>query len=91
MICHFKEGNTLKKCPTCGSVVPQGHGYKPNKKYCSARCAYDKNIPPREDLLTELNRTKNVTVTAQLFGVNRQALNRWMMHYGIVREVAYMG
>lgn len=81
----------MKYCPTCGKVVPQGHGHKSAQKYCSARCFQLRNLPPRDELLKELNRTTNITVTAQLFGVNKQALYSWMMYYGIVKQVVFEG
>jgi len=81
----------MKYCPTCGKVVPQGHGYKSKRTYCSRDCYLWRNLPPKEEILETLNRNKNVTVTAHLFGVNKQALYHWMKHYGIKKKVEYVG
>lgn len=78
-----------KRCLKCNKVVPAGRGYKSAQKYCSAKCYQWRNLPPKEDILEHLNRNANVTVTANLFGVNKQALYRWMKHYGIRKKVVY--
>ena len=79
----------MKYCPVCGKVVPQGHGYKSVQKYCSSECFQIRNLPPKEEMLNTLNKNKNVTVSAHLFGVNKQALYGWMDHYGIKKQVLY--
>jgi len=79
----------MKHCPVCNKVVPQGHGHKSAQIYCSEKCYQERNIPPLDDLLTALNKNKNIVVTAELFGVQKQALYRWMDKYGIKRIVQF--
>ena len=43
----------MKYCPTCGKVVPRGHGYKKNQKYCSYRC-YQSMTPKMIEIQEEL-------------------------------------
>ena len=81
----------MKYCPTCGKVVPRGDGRKLAQKYCSPKCWQTRNTPPKQELLNELNRTDNITITADLFGADKTAVYRWMKRYGIVRKVVYAG
>lgn len=81
----------MKTCPVCGKPVPRGHGHKTTTDYCSKRCSYARNYPPKTEIINELNRTDNITVTAQLFGTERQTMYRWMRYYGIKRKVVYEG
>ena len=81
----------MKRCPTCGEFVPRGDGRKSTQKYCSPKCWQARNVPPKQELLSELNRTDNITITADLFGADKTAVYRWMKRYGIVRKVVYAG
>lgn len=81
----------MKHCLTCGGIVPQGHGHKADQKYCCQVCYQFRNCPPKEELLQELNRTHNLTVTAQLFGADRQSLYKWLKHYRIKKKLMYVG
>ena len=81
----------IKICPTCGDIVPRGHGYKTKIVYCSQQCARMRNIPDKTEMLKLLNKTLNITVTAQLLDANKQSLYRWMKYYGINKKTVYMG
>lgn len=78
-----------KMCLTCGKVVPRGHGRKEEQKYCCPECWQTRNTPPKKDLLDRLNKTNNITITANLFGADKAAVYRWMKHYGIKKQVVY--
>ena len=51
----------MKYCPTCGKVVPRGHGFKSDQKYCSYDCyrfktpisALEKQIPKKPKQYTD--------------------------------------
>jgi transcriptional regulator with PAS, ATPase and Fis domain len=79
----------MKHCPICNTLIPQGHGYHAAQIYCSLSCARVKNRPPRHEIVELLNKNHNVTVTAQLLGVYKQALYQWMEQYGIKKTVRY--
>lgn len=80
----------MKRCLTCGAIIPAGHGYHTAQKYCNAQCYQRRNVPDKDELLKTLNKTDNITVTAQLFGVNKQALYNWMRMLKIKRKVEYV-
>ena len=84
----------MKYCPSCGKVVPQGHGFKSDRRYCSYDCYRLKtpkmieteitfNKPLKEVILEHLNKNNNLTVTADLLGTNRQQLRQWIEKLGI--------
>ena len=79
----------MKRCITCNKVIKQGHGIKADKTYCGWEC-YKKLTPKMAELesiyekplkqiiLDTLNSNKNVGVTAELLGTNKQQLYNWM-------------
>lgn len=88
----------IKHCPACGKVVPRGHGFKRDRKYCSYKCyqamtpkmvEIQKELgkPIREVILENLNSNNNITATAELLGINRQQLYSWMDKLGIQKVV----
>jgi predicted nucleic acid-binding Zn ribbon protein len=81
--------DNMKHCPVCNRLVPRGHGYKSNQVYCSIECFAKRNILDKEKIIQELNKTNNVTVTAELMGVGKQTLYRWLKDYKIKRKVVW--
>jgi transcriptional regulator of acetoin/glycerol metabolism len=79
----------MKKCLKCGSYIPRGHGYKVDQKYCSSNCHYTANMASKEDIIVSLNKNDNISVSAELLGVTKQTLYRWLKRYHIKREVVY--
>lgn len=88
----------MKRCPACGKVIPRGHGYKSDRKYCSYKCYQNMapkmveiqeelGKPIKEVILENLNSNNNITVTAELLGTNRQQLYSWMDKLGIQKTV----
>lgn len=89
----------MKKCPTCGKLVPRGHGYKLNQIYCSYECYLEKppkmvevekytGKPIKTVVLETLNSNQNITVTANLLGIDKPQLYNWMNKLGI-KKVLY--
>lgn len=89
----------MKRCPVCGKLVPRGHGLKRDRKYCSFDCwqtkppkmvAVEKESgkPIREVVIDTLNSNQNVTVAAQLLGIDKPQLYNWMDKLGI-KKVLY--
>lgn len=91
--------NKLKRCPFCDNLVQRGHGFKSDRRYCSYAC-YRNKTPKmieteehlgktlKEAILEYLNENDNLTVTAELLGINRQQLYQWMDKLGI-QKVSY--
>lgn len=89
----------MKYCPTCGKVVPRGHGIKGDRKYCSYECWHTKpsnmvavelqlDKPIRQAVIDTLNSNQNITVTAHLLGIDKPQLYNWMDKLGI-KKVLY--
>lgn len=87
----------MKYCPTCGKVVPRGHGYKTSQIYCSRKCYEDSGMatvekqqgkPVRQAVINTLNSNQNITVTANLLGIDKPQLYNWMDKLGI-KKVLY--
>lgn len=79
----------MKTCPTCGKVVPRGHGFKSDRRYCNYSCY--RKLPPKmvevqetfgqpvkETILEILNENQNTTVTSDLLGISKASLYQWM-------------
>lgn len=88
----------MRRCPACKKIIPRGHGYKKDRKYCSYKCYQsmtpkmvevqnELGKPIREVILENLNSNNNITVTAELLGINRQQLYSWMDKLGIQKVV----
>lgn len=79
----------MKYCLACGKVVPRGHGFKSDRRYCSYDC-YRKFPPkmievqetfgqPVKDTIIEmLNENQSPTVTSDLLGIHKASLYQWM-------------
>ena len=80
----------LRYCQTCGRVLPMTHGRHTREKYCDKTCFANRNLPDKEELIKTLNRNDNITVTANLYGVNKQALYLWLKKLGIKRKVEWI-
>lgn len=79
----------MKSCPACGKVIPRGHGLKRDRKYCSYTCWQKKppkmveveeqlGKPVRQAVIDSLNSNQNVTVAAQILGIDKPQLYNWM-------------
>lgn len=79
----------MRYCLRCGKILKMGHGYKTKTQYCSRICFDRRRVPNRDELLQTLNKNNNITVTAHLFGTNKQSLYYWMKVLGIKRKVIY--
>jgi transcriptional regulator with PAS, ATPase and Fis domain len=89
----------MKYCPTCGKVIPRGHGFKSDRRYCSYDC-YRLKTPnmvkveaefekPVRDVIVEfLNKNQNVTITADLIGISKTELHKWIKKMKI-KKVLY--
>lgn len=89
----------MKYCPACGKVVPRGHGFKSDRRYCDYDCY--REFPPkmaevqeiigkpiREIILENLNENNSPTTTAGLLGISKASLYQWMDKLGI-KKVLY--
>lgn len=83
-------GDRMKYCLTCGRILIQGHGHHKREKYCDKICFANRNLPEKSELLKTLNKNDNITVTAGLYGTNKQALYRWLKKLGIKRKVEWV-
>jgi hypothetical protein len=80
----------VKKCPTCGNVVPAGQGHRGNKKYCNTTCFHNRNLGlDKDEVLDLLNRTDNIEVTAGLLGTYKQRIYAFIKRNGIRRIVKW--
>ena len=89
----------MKRCPSCGKLVPRGHGFKSDRRYCNYACYRTKTPkmveleeqfgkPLKEVILEYLNENDNLTVTAELLGTYKEQLYLWMKKLGI-RKISY--
>ena len=89
----------MKRCPSCGNLVPRGRGFKSDRRYCNYACYRNKTPkmveveeqfgkPLKEVIIETLNRTDSPTVTAELLGTYKAQLYQWMEKLGI-RKVSY--
>lgn len=71
-----------------------------NRGYCSLKCFYDKparyayieklySMSVKEFIIKELNRTDSVEVVANLIGVNKQSLYKYIQKHMIRRTVRW--
>lgn len=81
----------LRYCKTCGRLLPMTHGRHKRDKYCDKTCFANRNLPDKSELMAALNKNDNITVTAHLFGVDRQSLYSWINKLGIKRKVEWVG
>lgn len=98
------EGGAMCAGPLCGQVIPRRRQHGQWQRYCSLSCAnrarfgkiaqvmadYDlrDDAALRRWLIDRLNRS-TIEATAQLCGVQKQAVYHWMAVLGIRRVVRY--
>lgn len=81
----------MKTCPVCGGVVPQGRGYKSTQKYCNQECFRNRIFHGKHDeIIRLLNKNNNVTVTAQLMGLDRATLYAYLKRNNIRRRIEWV-
>jgi len=89
-----------KFCLNCGRRLKRGHGLKVDRGYCSRDCYFAKppkmaylemihNKPAREVIAHYLTINDNIPLTAELVGVTKQTLYRWVDNLNIVRKVEW--
>lgn len=87
-------------CLNCGKRLPRGHEFKRKTGYCNQFCYFEK--PPKmaflehqygksaKDVIIEtLNRTNNVTLSAELLGVSKFTIFQWIKKLNIKRHVEW--
>ena len=79
----------MNYCKTCNQILPQGHGYKSDRKYCNYTCYMNRNTPSREVIIKELNTHRPFSITAELLGISRQSLYRAVKIYGLIKVVRW--
>lgn len=78
-----------KFCLCCGRRLQRGHGFKRYRGYCSTDCYFKKppkmaylekthNKPAREVIAEYLTKNDNIPLTAELAGITKQTLYRWL-------------
>lgn len=80
----------MKRCPTCGNIVPAGHGRKRKQKYCSVVCYRNRDLGlDKAQVLELLNKTDNVEMTAGLLGTYKQRIYGFIKRNRIHRIVSW--
>ena len=91
-----KKSAGMKSCLACGELLPRGHGYKIDRKYCDIKCYENRHMialerehgkPIKEIVLESLNETKNVTMSSDMLGITKQVMYRWLEKMNIKKVI----
>lgn len=82
------KNESLKICICCG----ENYYESKNKKFCSRNCMLTymrKNIPSKEELLSNIKKFKSVVQLSNFYNLSDKAISKWIKKYDI--DLSYYG
>lgn len=76
-------------CIVCGKTLPYKFNHGKQQQYCNQTCFHNRFEIDRDNLLKLLNEHDNVTLAADLLGIYKATLYKYLKRHKIQRKVQW--